>query len=414
MNSHLQSLHQSYVFAYILNYQPPASSSDNGVMTIVDNSENNVTSLLSQYGFYIDNVFIAGGYGFKTLEDLQKAQDVANDFENFTYNLNNALKDLSNKQTIFVFKGTEEAEIGSQEVNLNILSPEYNTYNYITTYQYFKLTEETNLNASNIKYILSLKTQSDIRYVDNINIINNNDDENDVIEIEDLTTVNAQKYKIKVNIHQNTSSNILQYNDDLNIYVYSKVNEEFKDTPITLTNTENISKDIEFNRPASGFIDDLVIEIRKPGANVGEENVIYSYIIHDFLRWQDKFIIYPTPGTDALTQYNKYNFRDTDTDINDSNCYSIYQQLIQDNFIEDNYINADTNNEIELNFSSNIPCYDYIIFRNQYDLEFYFNGLQSHNWVYETITVGSQQYYIWQSPQRYIGNHTWKIKIKMQ
>lgn len=410
MNEHLKSLNQSYVFAYILNYQP-ASSTDIGALTIVDNSEGNISYLLSSYGFYIDNIFIAGGHGYRTKEELATSSYINSSY-NAVYNeITEKLEDLATKKTIFTFKGTETADIGNNEVNLNILSPEYNSYNFITSYKYFKVDESIDSETSNLKYVLSLNSQDDIRYIENIKIEPNNTNDNDVIDIENINASNTQKYKIKLSIDQKTSSNVVQYNENLKLYLYSKISGQYKDEEIEYNkDASNISLSCEFNKPSNNFNDDLVFEIRK-----SSQEIIYSYIIPNFLKWQDKFIIYPISSSTIIQNLNNYNFRDTNTNLNDKSIdiFNVYKSLVDDNFNDDNFINVDTNNEIELEFSSNTPIYDYIIFRNQYDVEFYFNGLKSNNWVCETITINSKTYYIWQSPQKYVGNHIWKIKINI-
>ena len=137
--------------------------------------------------------------------------------------------------------------------------------------------------------------------------------------------------------------------------------------------------------------------------------------IPNMLKWEDKFVIFPTNDENIDEMYNIYNFRDTNTDLSDPTCYNIYLTLISDNFIEEKYISLNNSDIIDLEFSSNTPSYDYIIFRNNYNnIEFYFNGLESKNWEVKRLQRGDEHYfYIWQSPQKYVGHHTWKIKINL-
>ena len=417
MDNYLKSLHQSYVFAYILDYQPPKTLVDHGVMTIVDNNDNKISYLLSYYGFYIDNVFIAGGHGFRNFEDIQKAKDIIDNFDNIQDEISENFTKLYNKKTVFEFNGTETFQNGDHPVDLNILSPEYNSYNYITSYKYFKVDEIDNVpNPLDYKYTLSIHTQNDLRYIENINIEPNNGD-NQSIDVENINATNTQKYKVKLTINQNTSSNIIQENEDLKLYLYSRISEERKNDEIKYnTEASNIVLSYEFNKPINSFDDDLILELRKSSAEPNEENVVYSYIIHNFLKWQDKFTMYPISGDNILENINNYNFRDTNTDLNSTSTdiNTTFKTLVNNIFQNSRLINVDTSNEIELEFSSNTPVYDYLIFRNQYtNIEFYFNGLQSHNWVCESIDINSKTYYIRQSPQKYVGNHTWKIKINL-
>ena len=417
MNEHLKNLNQSYVFAYIVNYQP-IPGTDTGVMTIVDNSDNNVESLLSKYGFYIDDVFISGGYGFRTKGDLDAAKDIVDNFDAIQENINNRLNNLSNSHTVFAFKGTVRSEIDNQEINLNVLYPTYNSYNFITSYYYFKVTEENVLNSLDYKYTLSINKQDNIRYIKNI-LIESNNDEEDIIEIDNINT-NVDKYKVKLTISQKVSDNILQYNDNVNLYLYSKISEEYKNSKIeyltpSTERTETIVLDYEFNKPNNSFDDDLVLELRAAGEHEGEENVIYSYIIPHFLRWQDKLLQYPIEGYNVNDNYNIYNFRNSEVDLTNtsSDYYTKYSQLLSNVQTNGIPMNIDTNNEIELSFESNKPSYDYIILRNNYTIAFYFNGLKSNNWQQKSIRIGSKDYYIWQSPQQYIGRHIWKIKLNI-
>jgi len=415
MNTHLQSLNNSYVFAYIINYRPLQQLTDTGTMTIVDNSESTINLFPSEYGFFIDNIFIAGGYGFRTNEELRNTMSVISNFDNFKEELHNTLENLSSKKTLFSFKGTTISSINGEVQNQNILSPEYNTYNFITSYKYLKLTGENVEDSMDYRYTLSMNLQEDIRYIDDISISNNNQDEADSIEINANNSVNIDKFNIRLDILQNTSNNIIKYNSDIKLYLYSKIGENYKQQEIELTNTQNTTKYIEFEKPENSFTDDLILELRKPGENPGDENIIYSYSIPNLLKWEDKFVIFPTNDENIDEMYNVYNFRDTNTDLSDPECYNIYLTLISNNFVEEKYISLNNNDIIELEFSSNTPSYDYIIFRNNYsNIEFYFNGLQSKNWEVKRIQRADEHYfYIWQSPQKYVGHHTWKIKINL-
>ena len=63
--------------------------------------------------------------------------------------------------------------------------------------------------------------------------------------------------------------------------------------------------------------------------------------------------------------------------------------------------------------------YDFLVFTTNYqEVEFYFNGIRSKNWKCKERTVLDENnnvtgtYYIWQSPQRYVGEHSWTIRVK--
>lgn len=407
MNNKLYQLNQSYVFAYIKDYAPKSTDDNKGALTIIDNSANNIESLISKYGLYVDDVFIAGGHGFRTLEDLQQVLDIKDNFDEYKDDVQEDIDKLYDKTVSVVLKGVSN-ESTVNESNENIMASTYNSYGFMTSYKYLKLDGALSDNNIDYTYTLSINTQTDINYIDNIQITANNIDSKDYVEIDNIEATNIRKYKVKFEIHQNSTDNIVEYNDNIKLYIKSLSNQY---GPVVLTNSENNTINYEFSKPANKYDDTLEIwtEINS--------NILWHDKIENLLKWRDKLLSYPQSNSVEIADINNYNFRNTGFNLKQSenpDAYNVFSSLTQYLINGYNCTGFEYNNMFDIVFEGNQHNYDFIVFRNNYqDIEFWFNGIRSNNWVSEKITINSIDYYIWQSPQKYVGRHTWTIKINI-
>ena len=397
----------------------------NGSIVIVDNTgDTKISNFLSKYALYIDNVFIAGGYGFANLEDVENVlEQISTLGENYS-SLSRSVQELLDKQGLILEFSNTGDNIDNN--NSNIFYPTYNKLGYITSYKYFSVEKDISSNVD--KYTLKLNTKSNITYVDSLNLFYNDE----YIDMPDNDQDAIEKFKLTLSVsHYNTNTK-LTYNNDIRIIVKSSASE-FVIHPGE--NWDIQTYELEFKKPDNKFIDDLEIytihgeeipeiynaedyeeygddfEYNFNVYNVNE--YLYRRTYKNFLKWKDKFYY----GTNS--DLNSYNFRNTGFEPNNNS--EIRQFVIDLETDEENshikYIN-EYDEEINIVFDNfEEASYDYLIFKKDYDkdlekIEFYFNGLRSRNWVKKLIVIDNVNYYIWQSPQQYFGNHIWKIIIR--
>jgi len=393
-----------------------------GSIVIVDNTgDPKIESILSDYALFIDNVHIASGYGFKSVDDVRNVIDKIREYQENNEIISEKLDELTNK-SILIKVGQKEID----DVNIleNYLSPTYNKYGYITSYKYFTI-EQVNDNNNNItNFILYLNEQTDISYVDNISLKY----ANEYIDLPESDEFDVNPFNLKVCIKQHTGTYKLPFNNNLDIIIKSSLNEYVIHTA---DNNDSSSYEIDysFNKPINEFRDKLEIIVKyKYNDNNDQElddeedenqdyhtiNIdksFYRHIYKDILKWMDQF----TYGIEQ--SLNDINFKDSQLNIAEN---SYVQEYIFKCFNGENvhFMTIDDfDKEIELTFETdNNSSYDYVIFKNDYNtrhkIEFYFNGILSKNWTTEIVNVNGTNYYIWQSPQIYYGLHTWKIIIR--
>lgn len=407
------SLNKTKVTAYIADTVLNSNDTQDqkGKLVIVDNTDNRhpISELLSEYGFYIDDVFIAGGYGFKSYEDANRILTMVTGFDDVYHDIVSNLNKLNNK--VFTVSSGEVTIDNSNEFNVDsiYLDAKYNKYGYITSFKYLyvdtvETTSTPNIESPNdedtikniIDYKIYIKEQSNIKQISNIVI----EPINDYIEIDDINSATFGKFGIHYEITiANTNSTIeIPYNDNLKIYIKNGSETQIQEINID-DQVEVVSGDISFDKPENNFNDDLEVYI----VNVNGE-IVYSEKFKELLQWKDKYSF----GTN--TELNNYNFRNNNN-LNNVQEIKDFITISFDATVSITINTVDYNKETFVEFTSNEPSYDYIIFRNSYDVEFYFNGIKSINWKEQTIEINNKNYYIWQSPQQYIGSHTWKIIV---
>lgn len=376
MNNKLSNLNTVNVSTYISDIKPGTQQlNTKGSLIVCDNSEGNNNDISSYYGFYIDDVFIAGGYGFKSLQDYKDYLKKTDKIKDINDKVEELEEIISQQDFKFNFTYTGDS---------NIMSPEYNTYGFICSYKFFKLSYVNN------SYTFNLSNNVNVNYVNNIDITPITED----LNYEDN---NRFEYQITYNYIGNTH---IKYNDDIKIYVNSQVINE---NPKTLY----------LDKPQNKYSENLSLSIKNKR---GEE--IYSYNIPEFAKWKGSLNFVPDRINLPINYGVKYgssnyvNFRDTnfDWDNSDETKHAQIENLLE--LIEE----SKGTNKLKFEFEKEIPIvfncgdsvlYDYIIMNQDYYIEFWFNGIKSYNW--NKKKHGND--YIYQSPQQYSGEHTWVIKI---
>ena len=382
MNNNLLRLNQVNVSTYLTDLKPGVGElNTQGALIVLDNTgDPNIQNLISSpYGFFIDDVFIAGGYGFSSLEEYKnfsKAINKISDISAYTYYLGNKID-----QQEFTFKFTYSNDS-------NIMSPEYNTYGFICGYKFFKLSYTNN------SYILNLSNQVNINYLNRIEInpITTTD-----LDFEDNSS--NGRFEYQVNLNYNNGSVDINYNNGIKIYTNNELVTESGQT-------------FYITRPSGKYLADINIDIKN-----SRGDLIYTYNMPNIAKWVGKLSYNPNKILNNSTNYNIYegsnyiNFRDTSFDWNTSNTLvsGQLQTLLDliDNCKSKKYY-FEFEKEIEILFSAgDNPLYDYIVINKPYKIEFSFNGIKSYNWNMKK----HGEDYIYQSPQKYIGKHTWVLKI---
>ena len=379
MNSKLTRLDKIPVSSYITNIVPGNTGLDpNGSLVIFDTTgDPNLQNIISSdYGFFVDDTFIGGGYGFRTLDEYNTFKQKAN----LINDIPAQIEQLNRK--------IQDRDFSIRFVDQNkMISPEYNTYGFVTSYQYFDI-QSTGSNS----YTLNLNIKDNFTYLTHINITNNS--------LTSPSFENNDTIPYTIEFMNNVKTSTYPYNEQLKIYC----NDTFLDRSSNI-HTGTLTRDTD-----TTYSKDLDIKI------VNNENkVIYSYFIPNFGVWYGRY--YAFPRAEININYGNYllsnylNFRDTEFSFT-SSIPSIQDQI--SNLLS--LVQVGTSSVLEFEFekefnvtfnSGDTPLYDYLVFNRQYGIDFYFNGMKSQNWKCQR----KDSLYIWQSPQQYKGEHIWKIKI---
>lgn len=347
------------------------SNSTIGALTIVDNtnpnSQNNNLVGYS-YNLFIDDTFISGGYGFSTLEEYQNGSYLVSSYNNIIQRIDNDIN------TIYDYLPSLSC---NDDIIINQIK---NSYGFTTSYNILnvKYTEDSH------SYLIQTTTQT-VPYIQNINI------ERDT-ETSTFTSCN---------INISYTPNIAEFD-----YTASKLHLFLNNTEVDFDNNPDTIEFSGNNDNNIKFSEDLNIQIKD--INTGE--VYYNEILKDYIQWKDT--IYYFTGFNYDTD-ESYNFRNSS--FSSDNIHNRFKTSFFDSnsSFEPQLIN---NYEFDITFNSNNinGNYDYFITTHQKykKIEFYFNGIKINNWKDSTFTeVNDTTYYVWQSPQKYIGPRTWHIKI---
>ena len=415
MKDFLLNKNQSNFSAYISDLNPTLITT-NGALTIIDNSDPNhhIEGLVhNSYNIFLDNLFLASGYGFASYTDFSNAAYLVNTYsDSYRY----ILDQIENfKESTFDLKYSyNETE--------NELANIYNTYGCLTSYKYITIEKNNSLLNS---YIINLN-EYNTKYIDNIQfkLIDHEDDQGNIIFKND---------------------SFVEVGDSVILcYIFSKynqngtLNEIIETSPQFVVNNELVDlSNGETNDNNEIIIRSSLQKFRYHNEDINlickrDNNIIYSYTYKNFIKWRYRIFAFNTPLLSILLNdiqlkniYNidKYNFDDSDFNINSNNsdfiqAYGAFIDFIVTNF--DNYsIFLDDQTNIEflgdgyLYNDEWIYMHDYIVIQQNIDnIDFYFNNIMNNGWKRITIESNGKIYKIFQSPQRYMGKHTWNIRYR--
>ena len=400
MKDFLIQKHNVAVSAYITDLSPAAITT-NGALTIIDNSNPSqpISGLTpNSRSIFLDNIFLASGYGFISYNQFETASYIINSYSNaYEYILNELTALHTQSFNIeYSYQGTE-----------NSLDKEYNSYGWLKQYKKLSV-ERTNETTHTIK--LEAVTS---KYIDDISI--------------DVIGVNENNY---ADVSQEVEL-LIKFHKDDNITPNSKYLEN---APNVYLNNTAISFDIDNENDSSLIVanvnmsapntydnKDLVISCKRNNELVYEHNF-------GTIKWRYKIIPFNTSNVNVLLSnldliklLDTCKFSDTDFDITkiltDSN-KSKFSSII--NNYNDYAVYIDNDTEIEFTgegyIVDNLHCfsYDYFIIKSDIvKFDFLFNGIKNNNWSFIEFSInGNDKYRLYQSPQKYIGTHTWTFNYR--
>ena len=428
MRNFLANKNNIAVSAYITD-KAPSSITTNGALTIIDNSEpsQHITGLVpNSYSIFLDNLFLASGYGFSSYTQFEKASYVVSSYASaYTYILNE-LDKLHDQSFVIEY---------SYETSENKIDKIYNTYGWLKEYKEISV-DRKNQNT----YIISLDT-IETSYISDIfvEIISG---KNLHMEIStDSRDLSFNYFNVggtaQVNINFVKDSNfggdpLLFHETAPEIYLdVTGVNSEqilLNAGSPNVVNNSNILQ-VSRNYRSDEFENkDLSFIFKR------HSDIIYHYTFKNLLKWRYKILPFNTEminifnylSTNIVYALDYYNFSDTTftiENINELQAGSLSSFL---NFVETNINNSiflDDEMTIEflgLGYTHNNTIYythDYFIVESGIvNFDFYFNGIKNNHWNYFEFAIngGTKTYRLYQSPQRYIGKHTWTIKYNYE
>jgi hypothetical protein len=387
--------------AYVAN---TVQNNTNGALTIInkDNSENNLE-------LYIDNEFIASGFGFPDESAYTAAFSYINNLGNQIDNINDILSENIGK----IIKNSSLEYTYTD----NIFGQKYNEYGMPYSYNYFELTYSDN--EENVSYTLNTGKKVNHNFIKNI----------------DLQLTDNKIYDISENISLNLN---IEFNNreliGLEDYKLSCVygdsdNDKYEINLSDLSIPANLLKTEEITIDAANEVkkQDVAIKIfnKYNDNNINDYYQIYNYVYKDFLSWKNK-ILYSNNYDDDNSRYdfvNEVNLNNSESNIDQNDrLYTTFQNIILNilNDEEQSNIYYGYDEEVKLNFNNVKALYDYIFIDEDVNIDFYFNEIKSNQWIRKSVSLSIDEnapdktYYIYQSPQKYIGEHTWVIKINKQ
>jgi len=444
MRNFLANKNNVAVSAYITDKHPSAITT-NGALTIIDNSEpsQNITGLVpNSYSIFLDNLFLASGYGFSSFEQFEKASYVVSSYANAYSYILNELDLLHNKS--FTLEFDENSDNKIDEV--------YNTYGWLKEYKEIVIRQSENI-ANN--YTISLNTVSTC-YINKIYleiIGGQNLEMQSSIDKKDLSFNYFEVGKqatVKINFvkENNTAGDsVLFYKTAPLTYLnVTYLNIPDKNSEIIFSNIGDTDEELVNNNNKLINNSNRFYISRAFTCNEFEnkdlsliftrhDDIIYNYTFKNILKWRYKILAFNTnkinifTSLDINTIYALDNYPFSNTTIDIVSFESLQQGSSSQYFFEfvennlDNAIFLDDEMTIEflgLGYNKGDTIYymhDYIIVESGIvNFDFYFNGIKNNHWNYLEFEIENttKKYRIYQSPQRYIGKHTWTIKYNYE
>lgn len=359
----------TYFQSYI---SPTVSQITIGALTIIDNvSQNKPNMVNNSYNLFVDDTFISGGYGFSSYEDYINGSYLSLSYSNITNEIYQTIDDVY-------------SYIPDLYINDDIyINHKRNSYGFITSYN--KLSYEFNEDTCSYT-IKNTIISNNLKYLTNI-----------------ITTINDElefdECEISISYEANNDFDITNNDSNLKL-VYLDPDTK---TPVQI-NTNNYVCHFESNIDSNSisFNKDLTIQIVDNTTN----EIYYNNTLKDYIKFKD--IVYIKSD---FEYDNNYNFRNS----NFSSQANIFINSFKNPFENSAGFQQLTINSKEFKFTTNSNQtngnYDYFIVNHgiyENKLEFYFNGIKINNWKSRSF---GENLYIWQSPQKYIGNRTWTVKI---
>ena len=371
---------------YFQSYISNEISETVGALTIIDNTNNNISNLPDSYSLFIDDTFIATGYGATSYED----------FSNMSYV-------ISSYNQVFSYFDDEINKIYDHYVRITysnniVLSKEINEYGFTTSYTVLKVNHTASSRESNDftnSYSINQETKA-CKHLSNVSF--------------EYDTTNSGETSCAVKLSYNiVSGDEEEINNNIELRLLPAPTELSDNTIYPTMNFEGNSGNIALNFEISEnkIIDDLTLQFVK------NNNVIYSYTYKNLLKWPTSSYTFPEIATDTANYFNNLNtFNFRNSNLSDTEIQSIIIDV--DHIISNLTSTPIEEKELVITFTNSSPSYDYIVLFKDYTLntniEFFFNGIRSNNW--RCISDVENNRYIWQSPQKYIGTHDWTIKFK--
>jgi len=397
MNEKLNNLNNRNFSAYAINVIPGTinnMSIEKGALTIVDNSDGSIDSLVAgTQNLFVDDLFIASGYGFSSYNDYKNATNsIYTEIPSQINGLEERIDAVELSQTKIIYNVDSENSKKTNEFK--------NSYGFTTSYNYLDLAKSPDTN----EYTLSITTHQ-ANSISNIMVTPQNASPHQEYAINNDISGNVvvpESFIMDVEITKGSSGDPLYEASSVKV----KVNGE---------QINSLNQEVSIPKPNGKYSEDLKVEC------FFNDDLVYSYIAPSFLKWKDSIYVFPIESdNENMEMYepmNKMNFRNSTFEFNNQeaatkNAFSEMMESRIDNNIGYKLVDPDNPNKISFN-SGVVPSYDYIILveSNYSNVEFYFNGMKSKNWAMKQYTMNNKTYDVWQSPQKYIGNHEWEIKI---
>lgn len=415
------------VSAYITDLNP-SQITTNGALTIIDNSDpsNNIVGLPpNSYSLFLDNLFLASGYGFSSYTEYNKASYIVSTYSGVYSYIINELNKLNNNSIVLKYSYSD-----------NKIDKDYTTYGWLKRYKTLDINR-----LSNTSYEFKLTNHDNIGYINNIQLysyVNNQKIEN-YVNVGDTVQIYLNLYKLPKNTSKD--SDIAYYAPDV---IFNGETINFKDSNDPYSINSSITNNDSYcciTRSIDNINNNNIIYNKDFELVCSINNdVVYKYIFKDAIKWRYKILPFNTKilnllhinFSNLLKTLDAYKF--SDINFNSSNINSELKSLM-DSIMNSNtnlldisdmmiFLDDNCNIEFEGNMYQNddvySPSYDYFIIEtgtyNIYNFDFYLNNIKNNNWNYIIFNYdgNNKNYRLYQSPQKYIGKHIWKIKYNYE
>lgn len=382
-----------YFSSYVANNPINSNETGGGALTIVSNSSGQ-----NDVSLYVDTEFIASGFGFPNKSSYLAGINVIQSLRSEVDQINNILGSNQNNNTL---KNTSlQYNYIDGDNDNNMFGQEYNNYGMPVSYNYLRLSQTES--STEVTYILSSNKRTSHNYITDIDVSITNDyyhisnaaNGNITLTFKNTSQVGLQDYEVQYGQVGGTMTSIDLEN-------------------ISINGSKQYVKQFSFNPPGEIIEKDFSIQLIHN--YMTNSYPVYSYIYPSLLKWKN-YILYSSANsnnthTSDYTAVNNFNLTDSSNYLSGTIAES-FSNIINLNEFNIYYSYGE---EIKLEFQNRTLLYDYIYLVEDADVEFYFNGIKSNNWhggkIQKSVNGSQKTFWIYQSPQKYIGSHTWIIKI---